>query len=299
VFIDNATQVNLNGINNDIASFVKFTGREPIFHTPQAMAPDVYNHLWNLVQKAYEISGISQLSAQSQKPAGLNSGVALREYQDIESDRFQIVGQRYEQTFLDAARIVIDLTKDLAKKGKVIVKVESDSGMKTINFKDVNLEETKYLMRMFPTSILPTQPAGKLQKVTELVQAGFVDKDTALDLLDFPDIKSATEKMLAPRKVITKLLDKMINEGVYESPEPFMNLALAERLALDTYLHARSKNVIEERLELVRRFIDDVQSLKQIAMQGQQEMAASMMPPVAQPQVAPTSDIMPMQGVTQ
>jgi len=299
VFIDNATQVNLNGINNDIASFVKFTGREPIFHTPQAMAPDVYNHLWNLVQKAYEISGISQLSAQSQKPAGLNSGVALREYQDIESDRFQIVGQRYEQTFLDAARIVIDLTKDLAKKGKVIVKVESDSGMKTINFKDVNLEETKYLMRMFPTSILPTQPAGKLQKVTELVQAGFVVKDTALDLLDFPDIKSATEKMLAPRKVITKLLDKMINEGVYESPEPFMNLALAERLALDTYLYARSKNVIEERLELVRRFIDDVQSLKQIAIQGQQEMAASMMPPVAQPQVAPTSDIMPMQGVTQ
>ena len=287
----------MNGINNDIASFVKYTGKQPIFHTPQAMAPDVYNHLWNLVQKAYEITGISQLSAQSQKPAGLNSGAAIREYQDVESDRFQIVGQRYETTFLDAARIVIDMTKDLAKKGKVIVKVESDSGMKTINFKDVNLDETKYLMRMFPTSILPTQPAGKLQKVTELVQAGFVDKETALDLLDFPDIKAATDKALAPRRVIIKMLDKIINEGVYESPEPFMNLALAERIALDTYLYARSKNVDEERLELVRRFIDDVQSLKQLAVQGQQQMMAEAAPAgIATPPPAPVSDILPIGG---
>lgn len=295
VYLDNASQINLNGINNDIASFVKYTGKEPIFYTPQAMAPDVYNHLWNLVQKAYEITGISQLSAQSQKPAGLNSGAAIREYQDVESDRFQIVGQRYEQSFMDAAKIVIDMTKDLAKKGKVIVKVESDSGMKSINFKDVNLEETKYLMRMFPTSILPTQPAGKLQKVTELVQAGFVDKDTALDLLDFPDIKAATDKALAPRRVIIKMLDNMINEGVYESPEPFMNLQLAERIALDTYLYARSKNVDEERLELVRRFIDDVQSLKQLANQGQQQMMAEQQP-MAQPQAAPVSDILPIGG---
>lgn len=295
VYLDNASQINMNGINNDIASFVKYTGKEPIFYTPQAMAPDVYNHLWMLVQKAYEITGISQLSAQSQKPAGLNSGAAIREYQDVESDRFQIVGQRYEKSFLDAAHIVIDMTKDLAKKGKVIVKVESDSGMKTINFKDVNLDETKYLMRMFPTSILPTQPAGKLQKVTELVQAGFVDKETALDLLDFPDIKAATDKALAPRRVIIKMLDKMINEGVYESPEPFMNLALAERIALDTYLYARSKNVDEERLELVRRFIDDVQSLKQLAIQGQQQMMASQAP-IAQPPPAPTSDILPIGG---
>ena len=297
VYLDNASQINMNGINNDIASFVKYTGKQPIFHTPQAMAPDVYNHLWNLVQKAYEITGISQLSAQSQKPAGLNSGAAIREYQDVESDRFQIVGQRYETTFLDAARIVIDMTKDLAKKGKVIVKVESDSGMKTINFKDVNLDETKYLMRMFPTSILPTQPAGKLQKVTELVQAGFVDKETALDLLDFPDIKAATDKALAPRRVIIKMLDKIINEGVYESPEPFMNLALAERIALDTYLYARSKNVDEERLELVRRFIDDVQSLKQLAVQGQQQMMAEAAPAgIATPPPAPVSDILPIGG---
>lgn len=305
VFVENSTQVNLNGINNDIASFVKYTGAPPIFLTPSAMAPDVYQHLWNLYQKAYEITGISQLSAQSQKPAGLNSGAALRQFQDIESDRFQIVGQRYEQTFLEAAKMVIDMTQDLAKIGDVIVRVESESGMKTINWNDVDLEETKYLMRMFPTSILPTQPAGKLQTVTELVQAGFVDQETALDLLDFPDIRSATDKILAPRKVVQSILYKIINEGEYESPEPFMNLEMAERIALDTYLYARSKNVPEERLELIRRFIEDVTTLKDLAAQGAQQAPMGppgalppeeAMNPMATPQQAPRSDILPIGG---
>jgi hypothetical protein len=292
VYIENSSQVNLNGINNDTASFVKYTGKEPIFYTPQAQSPDVYAHLWNLYQKAYEITGISQLSAQSTKPAGLNSGIAMRTYQDIESDRFQIVGQRYEQTFLDAAKIVIEMTQDLAKIGKVIVKVESESGMKVIDWKSVNLEETKYLMRMFPSSILPTQPAGKLQTVTDLVQAGFVDKETALDLLDFPDVKSATDKILAPRKIVQDILNKIINEGVYESPEPYMNLALAETISIDTYLYARTKNVQEERLELIRRFIEDVQTLKGMAQPVMPEQLA----PIAQNPTAPTSDILPIGG---
>lgn len=297
VFIENSSQINMNGLNNDIASFVKFTGQPPIFNTPQAQSPDVYQHLWNLYQKAYEISGISQLSAQSQKPAGLNSGAAIRSFQDVESDRFQIIGQRYEQTFMEAARIVIDMTQDLAKVGKVVVKVESESGMKTINWKDIDLDDTKYLMRMFPTSILPTQPAGKLQTVTELVQAGFVDQETALDLLDFPDIRSATDKQLAPRRVIQRILDKCINEGVYESPEPYMNLQLAERISLDTYLYARSKNVTEDRLELIRRFIEDVQTLKGLAAQGQQALQPMQpLAPMAAPQTAPQSDILPIGG---
>lgn len=300
VFVENHSQVNLAGLNNDIGSLVKYTGAAPIFHTPQAMSADVYQHLWNLVQKAYEITGVSQLSAASKKPEGLNSGVALREYQDIESDRFQIVGQRYEETYIKSAEIILDMTKDLSKQVDVKVKVATDDGMEMLSFKDVHMDENKYILRVFPTSLLPTEPAGKLQKVTELTQAGFLDKDTAMDLLDFPDIKSATDKILAPRKVIVKTLDKMITTGVYEAPEPYMNLQLAQTIAQQTYLNAKVQNVPEERLELVRGFIEDCKALTQIAQQGMmQQMQAQQqaLGPVAIPQKSPRSDIMPMNGM--
>jgi hypothetical protein len=49
------------------------------FTLRQAMHPEVYNHLDRLYQRAYEISGISELSATGKKPAGLESGAALQD----------------------------------------------------------------------------------------------------------------------------------------------------------------------------------------------------------------------------
>lgn len=301
VAVENSSQVNINALNNDLATILKYSGTAPVFMTPQAMAPDVYAHLWNLVGKAYEITGVSQLSAASKKPEGLDSAVAIREYQDVESDRFQLVGQRYEEGYLDSARIYVDLTKDLDSEveGGVKVKIENNGTMKTIKWKDVDLKEDQYMMRVFPSSILPTQPAGKLAKVTELTQAGFLDKDTAFDLLDFPDIKAATDKQLAPRRIVLKILDKMVEEGEYESPEPYMNLQLSEAIANQYYLYSRVENVPEERLELIRRFISDIQALMAQAMPPAPVAPPPggeppPMAPVAAPEPAPTSDILPM-----
>lgn len=301
VAVENSSQVSINAINNDLASILKYSGTAPTFLTPQAMSADVYQHLWNLVSRAYEITGVSQLSASSKKPEGLDSGAAIREYQDVESDRFQLVGQRYEEGFLDAAKIEIDLMKDLEEEleGGVSVKIENNGSMKTVKFKDVNLKEDQYMMRVFPSSILPTQPAGKLAKVTELTQAGFLDKETAFDLLDFPDIKAATDKQLAPRRIVLKILEKIVDEGEYESPEPYMNLQLTEAIANQYYLYSRVENVPEDRLELIRRFISDTQALKAQASAAMmppppQGPDGAPMPPMAQPQQAPTSDILPI-----
>lgn len=300
VAVENGSQVSINSINNDLASILKYSGTAPAFMTPQAMAPDVYLHLWNLVSRAYEITGVSQLSAGSKKPEGLDSGAALREYQDIESDRFQLVGQRYEETFMDAAELTIIFTKELDEEfGNISIQVSDSGSMKTIKWKDVDMERDQFIMRVFPASILPTQPAGRLAKVTELVQAGFLDKETGMDLLDFPDIKAATDKMLAPRRLILKILDKMVEEGEYESPEPYMNLQLTEAIANQYYLYSRMANVPEDRLELIRRFIADTQALMKQAMPVVPGApidpgAAAPMEPIAAPLQAPTSDILPI-----
>lgn len=294
VFVEASSNVNTNHINNDVGGVVKYSGIAPIVVPTPGVAPEVYQHLENLYKKAFEIVGISQLSATAKKPGGLNSGVALREYNDIESERFAIMGQQWEEMFLDIARIFIDLTRDLYAEDKdLAVKGKSNKFIESIRWADVCLDEDQYSMRVFPASILPTTPAGRLERVTELIQAGFIQKEQALSLLDFPDLESFTSLQNAAIDDIEMCHEKMIEEGEYISPEPYMNLQLALTMTQSAYLKAKVDGVPEERLELLRAFISDVQTL--ITAATPEPSPAPEMDPMANPQAAPKSDILPVQ----
>ena len=112
VFLDMSSKVISSHLNNDIGAIIKYQGNKPDFQVTQAVHPELFQHLDRLYNRAYEIAGISQLSAQSKKPGGLTSGIAITEYNDIESERFNIIGQRYENFYKNAARHIIRLAKN-------------------------------------------------------------------------------------------------------------------------------------------------------------------------------------------
>lgn len=293
IFLENTSQVVTAHLNNDIGAVVKYSGNAPTFGVAPAMSAEVYNHLENLYRKAYEISGISQLSAQSKKPAGITAAVALRELNDIESERFMVVSQRWEQMFLDAAAIAIDLTEDLFVENKKLgIKASNTKFIETVNWKDVRMDKDSYVMRVYPTALLPTQPAGRLQTVQELLQAGFLGKEEALQLLDFPDTPQAISLQTASRENVLKMIDTMLNKGEYMPPEPFMDLSQAVQLAQQSYLKARNENANDDRLELLRRFMQQCKEMIDKAMQetifAQQQVNA-----LATPERRPTSELLP------
>jgi Bacteriophage head to tail connecting protein len=292
VFVENGSQVNLNHINNQISAVIKYTGKPPVFDTPTAMTGEIYAHLDRLFNKAFEIAGISQLSATSKKPAGLDSGVALREYNDIESERFAVTGQRYEQFFIDAADIAVDMSHDLyAENPDLMVHAPGKGFIETIKWKEVSMKKDAYIMRVFPTSILPTTPAGRLQVVQELIQGGFISKEEGLALLDFPDLERTLSLANAAVDDTMELLERIVEEGTYFTPEPYQNLQLCVRLGQSMYLKARSDKVPEDRLELLRRFIDDANALITPATP---EPAPAVETPMAQPEALPTSELLPV-----
>ncbi|MDQ3023815.1 MAG: hypothetical protein M3R04_05440, partial [bacterium] len=225
-------------LNNEVGAIVEYTGTPPQIQLGQAVPPELYAHLEKLYQKAYEITGISMLSATAQKPAGLNAAVAMREYHDIESERFVIVGQRYESWFIEAARIMIDISRDLYKDNKALqIKAPGTKVIEDIKWSQVNMEEDAFELRAFPTSILPTTPAGRLQKIQELLEGQLIDRDTAMGLLDFPDLEGAMSLQLAGQADAKKSVERIL-DGKYETPEPYMNLQLAIKLAQSAYLKA-------------------------------------------------------------
>ena len=297
VFMQSGTNVT-SKIDNTIGAVVKYTGSAPTFHTAQAMQNEVYSHLKWLVQSAYDQVGISQLSANSQKPAGLESGVALREYQDIESERFYVIGQRWERWHLDCAQVIIDLTKDLMEMGKnPTVKVQDNEFLKTIDWKSVNMPDDKYVLRMFAANILPTTPAAKLAKVQELIQSGMIPQEEGMKLLDFPDFKQYRNQILASSDLTDKMIDQILEHGKYVSPEPQMDLAKAQSVGQQRYLEAKLNGVPPARLSLLNRWLEAVKGMIPAA-----PVAVNPMQPVdpsaamARPEPAPQSPLVPYNG---
>lgn len=288
VLVENGSKIVKEHLNNDIGSIINYTGAPPSYILPPTVQPEVFNHLNMLVNKAYEQAGISQLSASSAKPAGLDSGKALREYNDIESDRFTTIGRQYENFFLDIAKLSIETIKQIDDAGKYEVSVPGRNAISKLRWKDVNLQDEEYVMQCFPVSSLPNDPAGRLQTVQEYAQAGFLSPRQARRLLDFPDLEQVENLANSAENYLMSILDKIVDKGIYTPPDAFDDLQMARELAVEYYLQGKSSNLEPRKLEMIRNFIAQIQTIEaEIAGPPAPggEAAAGGMPPGLPPEL--------------
>lgn len=283
-------------LNNDIGRVVTYSGVKPSIDVFQTIHPEIYQHLERLYQKAYEIVGISQLSAQSKKPSGLDSGKALREFNDIESERFMLVGQRWEQFHLDIADAIISEARRIYGQDKDLeVKVKGKSFIETIKWSEVDMPEDSYIMQVFPVSSLPSTPAGKMAFVQELMQGGVIDPDLGTELLEFPDLERALSLKAASKNVVRQTLGRILEDGEYTAPEPFQDLQYSIDYAQMFYNQAKLENAPEDRLELIRRYIEHCMILIEQMTPEPAPAPLGMAPELQQPM--PTEEQLPMPEV--
>jgi len=287
VFVDMASKLIKVQIDNKIGAIIPYRGKPPTFFTPQALNAEIYNYKEQLKRSAYEFAGISQLSAQSLKPAGLESAVALREYNDIETNRFVIQAQRYEKFFLDLGEQLIRCARGLYRSGtSVKAKFPNRGVIETIDWKDVDLDEDRFQIDIQPASLLSMSPSARLQAVTELAQVGQLDKAEVRYLLNHPDLEQSNSLAYADYVDITRT-EEMLLDGEYRPPEPFQNLDLGLRRIQLLYLKVQNDHddVPEEILENIRTWISQAKTLQEQAASA--GMPAQPMDPAAAAGEAP------------
>ena len=199
----------------------------PEFSTPPAINQQVISILEMLWQRAFEVVGISSLSAGGQVPRGLNqaSGQALRTYQAVESERFQLIRADYENNFIKMAKKVIKMSPDSAFPKGV---------------KRGDIMEAKDDLNIWTSSLLPDTPAGKLAFVGDLFNTGLLNPNQALSLMDSPDtdkfINSETSRMRAIDLLLDRALDKGKKPRYYPSLGLDMYLDRARKLLAQTII---------------------------------------------------------------
>lgn len=297
LFVEASSKIVASHLNNKIGGIIKYAGTPPTEGKLGTIPPDLFNHLDRLYQRAFSIIGISQLSAQAQKPQGLNSGKALRAYNDIETERFTSVGQDYQNAALQAAKQMIDVIKEIAEEtGNFSVNSPGSKFLSKIDWKDVELSETDYIMQCFPISALSQEPAARMQEVQELIQSGMIDKANGLKLLDYPDLRSYYDMVNAGTDAIEQQIELMVDKQEYSSPEPYMNLPQALVTVQNAYLKYKVEGAPEETLELFRRYMDEVNELLAQASAPTPEEQAAMEQQAIQtgkPATPPTAELLP------
>jgi hypothetical protein len=248
--------------DNGGGGVIEYVGQQPIFTTIQSVSPEYFDHLDRLWQRAFELAGISELSATSRKPAGLNSGRAIIEFSDIETERFAIIGQDLERFYLNIAEQQIDLAKQISDETGSYAVIASDGReAELIDWSEVDMERDSFLMQTYPVAFLPQTPSGKWEIVAQMIESGFIGQDEAAELLDYPDLESVTDRQNAPVRYADLLIENMLEKGIYTPPDPHSNLALNVKLITFALLQAETNNAPEERLDLMRQYVADADAM--------------------------------------
>ena len=276
VFVETGSRISKAHLNNQIWGVIEYTspGKPPQFYVPKSVSPEVFAQLDRLYSRAFQIAGVSEMTAQATRPVGLESAVALREMSDIQTRRFQTVERRYQKMFMDVAKHQIQLAREIVDRGdKYEVVSHGDKFIEKINWKDVDLTEDAYVMKMSATNLLPETPAGKLEFVRELAEAGLIKDEVAiLKLIQYPDVEAVTQYITASHDIVDMFISEMLDKGIYHSPEPFMDLKFSVKRVNEAYLVARMQDAPEDRLDLLMRFIQE-------AMELQASTVAASLPP--------------------
>lgn len=291
VFIEQSSKVVKAHNNNEIGVIITYSGTKPSYEIAPCNAPELYEERDRLIQYGFKQEGMSDMQATGTKPAGLDSGEAIRNADDINSDRFSQTSKKFENMHIDLAYLITETAMDIAKEtGSYQTVYPNKDGTKQIDLPKMDILKNPFVIKCFSESSLPRTPAGRIATVTEQVQAGMLSLKEGRRLMNFPDLEENEKLDNASEERIFQILDKIVEDGKYTMPDTFLDLQLATTLVVQYINLYLAANLEEEKADMLRKFFTQVQALQQAAMPPQMAPAPT---PTANPMATPTSPLVP------
>lgn len=305
IYIDELSKIMETSFNNRIGTIIKGRGNPPEFINATSNNPEIYQWIQWLIQNAYQMSGISAMSAAGTKPQGLDSGEAIRSFDEIQEDRFAALGRRYQNIYPELSYLYLDTAGDIVEEtGKPYTTVyPGKDGTREVDFKAVEKLNDNYVIQCYEESSLPKDPAGRQAKLSEMLAAGEISNQEFRRLSNFPDLEQSDKLAASLEERILYCLDEIVENGNKNyadiAPDNFIldPSDLATTLCVN-YINLYSTQKLEEaKMQLLRDWFTQVQNLKQASVPPPVQAAApqgqSQLPPPAPPQapIAPTSNV--------
>lgn len=286
-------------VNGVRVAHVRQAGGQPIVEQLDLVSETMRSRVPELVERALNASGVSQMSAQSQKPAGVDSGIALQTLDDVESQRHIVFGRRFESWCMDVARLLVEAIKKIAKKyGDYAVKVPMRGTYLDLKWSDVEIDG--FQLQMQSVGQLFTSFAGRLEKLKTLLEMGAIDAGTFMRHLDAGDVQSELDLETVDRIIVDEMLEAMLDatdeaandngdapDPAYIAPNEYLPLDWAHRRTHQRRLQAQMEGAPERVLALLDRYIDDLEYCQDKVKAKAMTDAGGPVDPMAAPAVDP------------
>lgn len=256
--------------NEDGINFRFAPGKTPpTYISPQPFGPANVQFLNLNVDKIHDVSGVSEMLSSGDKPSGVTAAVAMRAVEDIQSKRFSVVYRAYEEAFVSLARQTIACVRELAETDKEFSSKWSGKGfIKTIKWADVDLEDDRYVIQVYPVGEIKNTPADRLQLIQELNAAGKVSDEALIETIKYLDSARELESVSRQRELIESYTDQWLDatpeaelDGTfrYRPPIPWMpSLPDALVQVAQAYLEAEMDEVPSYNKDFFLRFMQEL-----------------------------------------
>jgi hypothetical protein len=193
-------------------------GGAPISIAPPAINQQFIELLQMYITQAYAIAGVSQLSAQSKKPADLESGRALETMEDIESDRFNVQLQQFTHFLVDLSRVAIDVfpkSKQILEKNPGMARKQKDK----VTWGDVCKQRDIFSIQFSAASSLSKDPNERFAQIQMLNGMGLIDKPMMKQFAQLPDLQGIYTMINSSYDYSQKIIDIAVKTGNIEYQE--------------------------------------------------------------------------------
>lgn len=230
-FVPEGSQIKANQLDNRIGNIITYRPspnmtQSPVTSSTPAFIDSSYIQLLSqLKQDAYEMIGISQLSATSQKPQGLDSGTALQTLENIESDRFEVQLNQVVRCYTDLARLYIDIVPEDEDI------LPEDNVREEITWADIKNAAKQMNIQFSGANSLSKDPETKLRQINMLTQAGIIPRARIATLMEVPDLEAGYSISNNALNATLAVIDDCINKDLYDIPFYIPTPLLMEEIA--------------------------------------------------------------------
>lgn len=270
ILIEEMSKILETAFNNRLGTIIKYRNTPPTFVSPDAaLGERIFQWIQWLIQNAYQMSGISAMSAAGQKPQGLNSGEAIRSFDQIQEDRFAALARRYQNIYTDLAYLMLDTAKDIAdEEGSYSTVYPGKDGTREIDLKNLKGLTDNPVIQCYEESSLPKDPAGRQAKLSEMLAAGEITPQEFRRLSNFPDLEQDDRLASALEERILHALDEIVENGEKNyaeiAPDTFiLDPSDMATMRCTQYINLYSTlQLEEEKMQVLRNWFTQVQDLK-------------------------------------
>lgn len=237
-FMPKGSDTKITSLTNQMGQVMQYNPIEGVSkpidaYTPNFIGDQYIQSIQMLKNDAYELTGVSKLSAQSMNPLGNNaSGRALQTMNDVESERFEVQQRAVIRAYVEVMR-------------KCIMCFNPDDLIlpESLNKAPIKWEELQKLIGKTKITFnalnyLSKDPSTRMAQIDNLEAKGYINKNQAMSYYEIPDTDSAYSYANNSYNAVQEIINEALYNEDFTIPD-YIPIDMLKQEIVNTMLSLR------------------------------------------------------------